>query len=302
MLKYDIATDEQKTKLPYLDNKFGIVDIEECKIMDAKISSLRAMELLSSGKLKNMPLNANTLCFIHKTLFGDIYPWSGKYRTMNIIKGESLFFNVDYLSYGSDEFFGNLAKDKYLNQLTEMEFVELFSYYANELNFLHPFREGNGRTKKIFLTELARRAGFEINFDNISHEELRIAEIKAFGEGMPIVRNMAILKNLYNNNIVDKRKVPFKPNIKTIEQAINRVLWIYDRESTVNWMSLHENLIDGENDIQIKLSSQKGRQEICEQLLKAKGGAKPRKALKIIDELINELTTFQNEAVKSFEY
>ena len=104
------------------------------------------------------------------------------------------------------------------------------------------------------------------------------------------------------NNIVDKRKVPFKPNIKTIEQAINRVLWIYDRESTVNWMSLHENLIDGENDIQIKLSSQKGRQEICEQLLKAKGGAKPRKALKIIDELINELTTFQNEAVKSFEY
>ncbi len=302
MLKYDIATDEQKTKLPYLDNKFGIVDIEECKKLDAKISSLRAMELLSSGKLKNMPLNANTLCFIHKTLFGDIYPWAGKYRTMNIIKGESLFFNVDYLSYGSDEFFGNLAKDKYLNQLTEMEFVELFSYYANELNFLHPFREGNGRTKKIFLTELARRAGFEINFDNISHEELRIAEIKAFGEGMPIVRNMAILKNLYNNNIVDKRKVPFKPNIKTIEQAINRVLWIYDRESTVNWMSLHENLIDGENDIQIKLSSQKGRQEICEQLLKAKGGAKPRKALKIIDELINELTTFQNEAVKSFEY
>ena len=85
MLKYDIATDEQKAKLPYLDNKLEIVDAEECKKMDAKISSLRAMELLSSGKLKDMPLNAKTLCFIHKTLFGDIYPWAGEYRTTNII-------------------------------------------------------------------------------------------------------------------------------------------------------------------------------------------------------------------------
>ena len=302
MLKYDIATDEQKAKLPYLDNKLGIVDAEECKKMDAKISSLRAMELLSSGKLKNMPLNAKTLCFIHKTLFGDVYPWAGEYRTTNIIKGESFFFNVDFLSFGSDELFNNLAKDEYLNQLTEMEFVELFSYYANELNFLHPFREGNGRTKKIFLTELARRAGFEIDFANISHEELRIAEIKAFGEGMPIVRNMAILKNLYSNHIIDKREVPFKPNIKTIEQAINRVLWVYDRESAVNWMSSHKNLIDGEHDVEIKLSSQKGRQEICELLERAKGGAKPKKALKIMDELINEIKTPQNETVKSFEY
>lgn len=302
MLKYDIATDEQKAKLPYLDNKLGIVDPKECIEKEQKVSAYRAMELLRSGKIKNMPLNAKTLCFIHKTLFGDIYPWAGEYRTTNIIKGESLFFNVEFLSYGSDELFGNLAKDKYLNQLTEMEFVELFSYYANELNFLHPFREGNGRAKKIFLTELARRAGFEIDFANISHEELRVAEIKAFGEGMPVVRNMAILKNLYNNNIIDKRDTPFKPNIKTIEQAINRILWVYDRESQVNWMSSHKNLIDGEHDVEIKLSLPKGRQEICELLERAKGGAKPKKALKIIDELINEIKTPQNETVKSFEY
>ena len=167
---------------------------------------------------------------------------------------------------------------------------------------MHPFREGNGRAKKIFLTELARRAGFEIDFANISHEELRVAEIKAFGEGMPVVRNMAILKNLYNNNIIDKRDTPFKPNIKTIEQAINRILWVYDRESQVNWMSSHKNLIDGEHDVGIKLSSPKGRQEICELLERAKSGAKPKKALKIIDELINEIKTPQNEIVKSFEY
>ena len=302
MLKYDIATDEQKAQLPYLDNKLGIVDPKECIEKEQKVSAYRAMELLRSGKIKNMPLNAKTLCFIHKTLFSDIYPWAGEYRTTNIIKGGSFFFNVDFLSYGSDELFGNLAKDKYLNQLTEMEFVELFSYYANELNFLHPFREGNGRAKKIFLTELARRAGFEIDFANISHEELRIAEIKAFGEGMPVVRNMAILKNLYNNNIIDKRDTPFKPNIKTIEQAINRILWVYDRESQVNWMSSHKNLIDGEHDVEIKLLSPKGRQEICELLERAKGGAKPNKALKIMDELINEIKTPQNETVKSFEY
>ncbi len=305
MLKYDTANDEQKKSLPYLDNKLGIVDIKDCKEKESKISAQRALELLESGKLKNMPLNAKTLCYIHKILFQDIYPWAGEYRTTNITKGETLFFNVEFLRYGSDELFNNLAKDKFLTKLSKMEFVELFSYYANELNFLHPFREGNGRTKKIFLSELARRAGFEIDFKNITHDQLKLAEVSAIGVGVPKVQNMAILKNLYNENIVDKRSEPYKPKVKTVEQIINRILWIYDRESTVNWMSNFNSLIEGENAVKQKLALKSGKEELCQFLRRSKKGAKPTKILKVIDTLIKQISQANEnilEDTKNIEY
>ena len=302
ILKYDLANDEQKKKIPYLDNKLGIIDADECLEKEHKISAYKAMELLSSKKLESMPLNSKTLCYIHKTLFEDVYPWAGEYRTCNIQKGETFFFNAEFLGYGMNEFFDNLKKDGYLRKFTYIEFVELFGYYANELNFLHPFREGNGRSKKIFLTELARRAGFEIDFSQITHEQLRQAEVMASGVGTPKVRNLGILKQLYLEHIVDKRDTVFKPNIKTIEGAINRILWIYDRESAVNWMSNHKNLTDGEEDVKRLLKTQDGREEIYKLLTNCEMGAKPNSALKIIKKLKQQIKDCKYDDVATIEY
>lgn len=292
LLKYDLVPNEDKNKLPYLDNKLNIIDEKECEFIDRKLSSRRALELLESKKLQTMPLNAKTLCYIHKTLFQDIYPWAGTFRSCNITKGNNTFFNIDFLKFGIEEFFNNLNKDNFLENLTRTEFVELFSYYSNEMNFLHPFREGNGRTKKIFLTELARRAGYIIDYTKITHDKLRSAEIKAFGYSLDdgtIMHSIYALKDLYDENIVTLGK-KFKPQIDTVEELINRILWIYDRESQVNWMSCHDNMHSGESDVKVLLQTKEGREKLVVYLNHARSGVKPQKVVDKIDSILSKLT------------
>lgn len=305
ILKYDLASDEEKRKLPYLDNLLNIVDEKECERVERKFSAYRVAPLISSKKFQKMPLDENMLCYIHKTLFQDIYPWAGTFRTCNISKDESTFFNVEFLTYGLNEFFTNLQKDDFLKHLTRTEFVELLTYYSNELNFLHPFREGNGRTKKIFLTELAKRAGYKIDYSKITHEEFRNAEISAFGirlDNGKIMSSIYPLKKLYNENIEMMDSVEYKPQTKTIEELINRILWIYDRESQVNWMSCHESMQSGVNDVKTLLQTKEGKEKLIKYLNKAREGIKPVKIVKLIDDIITKLNQTKQIENKNLEY
>ncbi len=304
ILKYDLVRDEEKGKLPYLDNMLNIIDEKECEKVERKLSACRAVELLESKKLQKLPLDEKTLKYIHKTLFQDIYPWAGTFRSCNITKGSSTFFNVDFLDYGLKEFFCNLQKDDFLQGLTRTEFVDLFSYYSNELNFLHPFREGNGRTKKIFMSELAKRAGFEVDYSKITHSQLRSAEIAAFGvynDDGTIMRSMYQLKKIYNDNIVSIKDIS-APQTKTIEELINRLLWIYDRESQVNWMSNHASKLDGEKDVKSLLQTKDGREKLKTYLGCAKSGVKPQKVVNLIDEIILKLNCIEKPKSQDLEY
>lgn len=301
MLDYDRADPEKQKTMPYLDNKLGIVDEQKCIKMEQKLSSLRAFELFDSEKLNKLPLNAKTFCYIHKYLFQDIYPWAGEYRTVNIQKGYSMFYNVEFLLYGMEEIFNNLRKDNYLKNLTRREFVELFSYYSNEFNVLHPFREGNGRVKMIFLTELANRAGFEIDYNAIDHNVLRQAEISAFGEAPGIAPNLSKLKLLYDKQIKEIRNESYNAKCKTIEEVINRFLWVYDRESSVNWMSNHEDMDAGILHVKKLLQTSEGREKIISKLEKCKLGAKPNATLVQLDCLIQKLLLFEKPKTDHIE-
>ncbi len=304
MLEYDKTPDSKKSKVAYLDNFLGIKDVDKAMEVDLKISLLRATELLEKNELASKPLNMETLCFIHKKLFGDLYPWAGKIRDVNLSKGYNTYYYIENLPNGIKEVFSNLKKDNYLKNLTLEEFIELFSYYDTELFIVHPFREGNGRSRRIFMKELAKRAGYTIDYNKFSPTDLRRAEEEAFGDGAIYNGpNMLNLKIMFSKIIkpIDSLKISV-PKMQTVEQIINRHLWVYDREEYNKWMN-DKTYLQGEKMIKELLKTEKGVETICKMLERSKGGAKTTTVRSRADRYIKALSKIykknnQNEQCK----
>ena len=124
-----------------LKNKFNITDSLELSLIEEKISKKKAIELFESGKLDS--LNAGTfesLKEIHKYLFEDIYEFAGTLRTVNLAKGNFRFAPVMYLE----------ASLSNIDKMPQSTYDEVIEKYV-EMNIAHPFREGNGRSTRIWL-------------------------------------------------------------------------------------------------------------------------------------------------------
>lgn len=98
---------------------------------------------------------------------------------VNIAKGNTFFANSIFLKNEADRIFGELKKVNFLKGMNLNKFCERLSYYASEINMLHPFREGNGRTSREYLRCLSKNAGYEINYSKIPSEELYNAFVKS---------------------------------------------------------------------------------------------------------------------------
>ena len=116
---------------------------------------------------------------LHKEIFGDIYTWAGEVRNVNINKG-TMFCSHLFITQQAEYIFGRLKKENYLRKCSEEEMPLRLSYYLSEINALHPFREGNGRTQRLFIEILAERAGYEVDFSNITAEEMIQASADSF--------------------------------------------------------------------------------------------------------------------------
>ena len=138
---------------------------------------LRLMDLLEkpiSGKF-----DLEHLRNIHKYIFQDIYPWAGKIRTVDIAKS-NMFCKVQFIEMQAKEIFGKLQKDDYLKQLSKEKFAKRAAYYFSEINALHPFREGNGRTQRELIRQLACESGYILHFAAITETEMMEASIDSF--------------------------------------------------------------------------------------------------------------------------
>lgn len=116
---------------------------------------------------------------MHKQIFGDIYEWAGKVRNVNTAKG-NMFCDCRFVEDMAEELFSELEKENYLQSCYTEEMADRLAYYLSEINALHPFREGNGRTQRLFIEILAERAGYEVDFSEVSAEEMVEASAKAF--------------------------------------------------------------------------------------------------------------------------
>ena len=127
-----------------LENKFGINDSAELARVEEKISKRNAVALFTSGKLENLPAGTfATLAEIHRALFGEIYDFAGKIRNVNLAKGHFRFASALYLAEA-------LAQ---IENMPQNNFNAIVEKYV-EMNVAHPFREGNGRSMRIWLDHI----------------------------------------------------------------------------------------------------------------------------------------------------
>ena len=114
---------------------------------------------------------------IHRFLFEDIYDWAGELRTVEISKKGTTFANTAELENLCINCFERLKKLNYFKGLEFPEFVENIVDLYCVTNKIHPFREGNGRTQRIFISQLIRYNGYDIDFSKIDTDELMIATL-----------------------------------------------------------------------------------------------------------------------------
>lgn len=164
---------------PYVDKNTGLLrnligattpeDLEEreAQIVFANQLELEAMDIPRSN-------NFDEVLATHGQLFKGIYDWAGKIRTVDIKKNEA---NAEYfLPYGkitsaANYVFAELAKENNLKGLDRGAFVERLSHHYDQLNFIHPFREGNGRAQRVFWSRVAYDAGYVIDWDAVIGDE-----------------------------------------------------------------------------------------------------------------------------------
>ena len=119
---------------------------------------------------------------IHTYLFEDIYSFAGKYRNENIAKGVFRFAEWEYIEPELQRLFKELKNENYLADLSKEELAERLAYYLSELNVLHPYREGNGRTTREFIRELALKNGYNLNLSKVTPQDFLKASIKSIAD------------------------------------------------------------------------------------------------------------------------
>ena len=160
-----------------LVNKMNIKDPIALKNYETSVIGLKLMALSKRGITGKF--DVSHFVSIHKFLFEDIYPFAGLFRTENIAKDYFQFAECEYIESELTRLLSELKSENFLANLTKEKFTERLAYYWAELNVLHPFREGNGRTTREFLRQLSLKNGYILNLHKISPQKLFNASIKS---------------------------------------------------------------------------------------------------------------------------
>lgn len=180
-----------------LINKFGFTEFDKLNNAERNITAFRMAQLEANPVKGNF--NLAHLQAIHKHIFQDVYDWAGKVRTVNISKGNTFFANSLYIKTESDRIFNELKKDNYLKGLGVEQFSEKLAYYASDINVLHPFREGNGRSTREYLRCLSQNASYELNYSKIPTDSLYNAFVQS-------VTDTTSLKNLFKDHFIQNTR------------------------------------------------------------------------------------------------
>lgn len=149
-----------------LENKFNITNSAELAKVEEKISKTKALELFKKGLLNDLEAGTfDSLAKIHKYLFDEIYDFAGEIRNVNIAKGNFRFAPVIYLETAL----------KNIDKMPQSTFDEIIEKYV-EINVAHPFREGNGRSTRIWLDLiLKKQLGKVVDWSSVDKEDYLLA-------------------------------------------------------------------------------------------------------------------------------
>lgn len=175
-----------------LKNKLHLKDQAKLDSFEAEITAQRAEEALPAGRLTYSHYRA-----IHRHLFQDVYDWAGKIRTVRISKGSSMFCFPDSIHREMSKLFRALAGQNCFRDTAANEFAEKAAHFLAELNAIHPFREGNGRTQLTFLILLAETAGHPLALERLDPDKVMQAMIESFGGSEDLLAR--VLSDLLSN-------------------------------------------------------------------------------------------------------
>jgi cell filamentation protein len=160
---------------PYLDpssgvlrNRLGLTDRATLAAAEAELAWARLAQL----KRRRLPgrYDLDHLRAFHWTIFQDIYPWAGQLRTVLIVKAGASFCLPHQITTTAADVFGRLAEADHLRGRDREAFLDGLTALLAEINALHPFREGNGRTQRAFLSQLTRDAGYRLRWDDVDRD------------------------------------------------------------------------------------------------------------------------------------
>ena len=149
-----------------VENKLGLASAAELAREEERISKKKAVELFENGMLNALPTGRfSTLQAIHKYLFEDIYDFAGKLRTVNLAKGSFRFAPLMHLQAALEN----------INKMPQSAFDEIIEKYV-EMNITHPFREGNGRSTRIWLDHILKaEIGKVVDWSKVDKEDYLLA-------------------------------------------------------------------------------------------------------------------------------
>ena len=180
-----------------LENKLGIKNSAELAREEERLSKKKAVKLFENGVLNNLPSGKfSTLQVIHKYLFEDIYDFAGEIRKVNMAKGNFRFAPLMYLDAALEN----------IDKMPQSDFDEIIEKYV-EMNIAHPFREGNGRSARIWLDHMLKQEiGKVIDWSKVDKEDYLLAMERSPVKDIEI---KYLLKNALTDE-VDSREVYMK--------------------------------------------------------------------------------------------
>jgi cell filamentation protein len=167
-----------------LINRLDLRNQDDLDAYEAEISSARSGEPLPEGVF-----NFEHYCAVHHHLFQDVYTWAGRARTVRISKQGNPFCYPEHIEAQASKLFAELRVNNFLENLEPDAFSTQAAHFLSELNAIHAFREGNGRTQLTFLAMLADNADHPLDLEALDPDVMLDAMIESFeGNEKKLVR------------------------------------------------------------------------------------------------------------------
>ena len=163
-----------------LKNKLNIKDSDLLKSAEENITAVKQMELLQNPIRGNF--TKTHLLNIHRFIFEDIYSFAGRIRREQISKDETMFYPPNLIERELKRVFDRIKSEGMLKETNEEKIFDNLAYVMAELNIIHPFREGNGRTIREFIRLMAMRCGHNINWGNAEKGEILKTSIQSIDD------------------------------------------------------------------------------------------------------------------------
>lgn len=170
-----------------LKNNFDLKDFASLNEIEADIAGIEIQAILQ--QVPPTEFNTAQLRHLHTLIFHQVYPWAGELRKVDVAKGHTHFMPHQEMGAALAAIFLDLAERDFLKTATADVFCQVIGAFLVRLNFIHPFREGNGRVQRLLVSQIASNAGFFLDWQSVGNDAMKQACIEGIsGNTRPMVR------------------------------------------------------------------------------------------------------------------